>query len=1474
MLNPFTKIRYALPLMMLLFAGSFTARSQHYPVQVNTMITPPYSARLSDYVESGFDRVQVIINPLDMSLVSYKVKIKLIIESLDGRIRIQTDPNYLPPPLYLNGGVTEIITSYDVQSLFDANHLIFQKGITKNEYLVNKKLPENYYRIGFVLLDYNRSTMGGMANEVAVSNFGYTQAGIFLNDPPMLNMPLNAAKLTIFEPQQIVLQWTPRHRGSPNSAFSAEYVVKLYEVWNENYSAAAIVQTQMPIFENVTSDNRYIYGIADPMLIPGKKYVWTVQARDADGRDMFRNNGLSEAYMFTWGEACKLPAGITGAPVNGPGIELQWSTSAGHTDYDIQYRPAGSNVNWYEQNSLLTNANIYSLKYNTTYETRVRANCGTYSSEYTQPLTIKIPGEPERNFSCGAGNPLATITSTEPMTVLPAGIIFYAGGFRCEVIEAVPANGGFTGTCLVEVPFYGFAKVLHTFKGIRISNDLQMFSGKLVSVTDTAKNSALMQRIDEATQPAGSGLNNEQLAQNLNADTTIVVDGRIRTIEVNGQGEIVVTLRNGDTEIIEVEEGKKVIISDKDGEQYVVENGKVVKADDALAAKAAAASTPQQVANIDSVKALLPLVHFAPSENMQYGFDSLRYPALRGQYTINTVHDATYVLPYKAVATGASDMIDARLPRAGGFDAAALSFKINEVPVMAMPATRNNSRTVNVTPLMRGDEQVLEAVYTLTDTAGKKVSETLGALNVVAYDEQNIKLIIVPVGTSGNYIQGSINDQINKIYSQSVTQWDIVWMQPFENTTWDINGDEVFDDTDADDRMDYAPEMKALIKSYKDAQPADLEKQAVYVFLISGSHMSDLKGYMPFNKQFAFVFTKGMNDAGAIAHNISHEIAHGTFNLRHTFSPENTWFQSEGTTDNLMDYSHEPKPNNLNKYQWDLIHNPASALFSWLEDEGEGESQLWSDPVCVQKFLELYRYCYVKQQKLVFPQDGYPYFGHFAKNLKLLDGNTYEKVHVTVRQDLGTVPIKLTSQMQGGINTYFWGKVLEIFNNNKNPEFLNYLYPPADVWDKQMTLIASQIAAATTIKDALNLLSAMPLSEYNRLSFSAISKSIEFLSSKFLMTEDYIGCINDEEIIIALIKSCENNFEKKKALLLALSKGNTLNRFVAHLDGENLKKFVIDVAKYTNEVLPPNMHEITQDRFNSMGAIYSHLFDWKETLGPDVIFESDNAVLSGDFVITTKNDWMAIFQDAQYLMRIEPFEYIGIMADDAIAYLPELVKPKETIVMMPAFLFHWLLTQKEREQTMKDFSTMLDLGISVVTFGSYAAGKAITKVSIKSAEGMIVDFGIQAFINLLDGSSIQDAVNQVDYSNVFWSGASVNIDNSRVSMALGCVRAAYKGITSSSNTSMKQALIAGGGKCFEDLFLSMVSKGIVKVGDEIGEKYFILLREKIEVSPEFITKRLLKYGLNKYFILSLSDNSKINYQINKAINEYEQGETE
>ncbi|MFO8000376.1 MAG: hypothetical protein R6U46_03970, partial [Marinilabilia sp.] len=68
-----------------------------------------------------------------------------------------------------------------------------------------------------------------------------------------------------------------------------------------------------------------------------------------------------------------------------------------------------------------------------------------------------------------------------------------------------------------------------------------------------------------------------------------------------------------------------------------------------------------------------------------------------------------------------------------------------------------------------------------------------------------------------------------------------------------------------------------------------------------------------------------------------HELGHGAFNLRHTFSEEATHLIEEGRSDNLMDYG-RPPGTKLWKYQWDLIHDPEGVLFAWTEEKEEGES--------------------------------------------------------------------------------------------------------------------------------------------------------------------------------------------------------------------------------------------------------------------------------------------------------------------------------------------------------------------------------------------------------------------------------------------------------------------------------------------------------------------------------------------------------
>jgi len=136
--------------------------------------------------------------------------------------------------------------------------------------------------------------------------------------------------------------------------------------------------------------------------------------------------------------------------------------------------------------------------------------------------------------------------------------------------------------------------------------------------------------------------------------------------------------------------------------------------------------------------------------------------------------------------------------------------------------------------------------------------------------------------------------------------------------------------------------MRALIRAFKKANHT--ENNAVYVFLVNlPCSDASLMGFMPFSKQFGFVFvpTTG-TDAATLSRTIAHEVAHGTFNLRHTFSPENPYNLPQGITDNLMDYpsTSSGQATALFKYQWDLIHNPQRVWFSWLQEEGEGEMGL------------------------------------------------------------------------------------------------------------------------------------------------------------------------------------------------------------------------------------------------------------------------------------------------------------------------------------------------------------------------------------------------------------------------------------------------------------------------------------------------------------------------------------------------------
>ena len=556
------------------------------------------------------------------------------------------------------------------------------------------------------------------------------------------------------------------------------------------------------------------------------------------------------------------------------------------------------------------------------------------------------------------------------------------------------------------------------------------------------------------------------------------------------------------------------------------------------------------------------------------------------------------------------------------------------------------------------------------------------------------------------------------------------------------------------------------------------------------------------------------------------------------------------------------------KHQWKLAQDPQNILFAWAQKEEEGEAQLYSDLICTQKFIEQFRWAYVNNKKLEYKADGYPWFGHFAKNM-MLDGTTFEKITVEVKQNLSFIPSKTSYKQISNRAVFNYGKVLSITTQDKFIEAEKYLFPTKEDWKIQIKGVIEKVKSNLELKELIKILAIIPASEFSQLNSSQVRLCMQKLSSKDFMMKDYVSCINDEEIILNIVRSCEGNIEKQKALIAALKEPKAINRILNHLDGNNLQEFVFKSAKYYSNVEQPNLNEIQRQYFNFKGQIYTKVFDWNETIGPNIIFESDNLINTSEFKISTKYDFLSIFQDDEYLMKIGAFEYVSLSTEDALPYLPSDYVVGESVMLIPAFLFHYILGEKEFDQVLKDITTLADIGITVATMGTYAAGKTAVVIASKSVQGAIIDFGIQAFFLMLDGKTWNEAVADVDYANVAWAAASIHISQSKMTYALNCIRNGYRGALSAESKDLRGALMAAGKDCLSDFIITYISsKSVSKTN-----KYTKIILNKLTTKPAFVTKRLLKYGFSSSIIENLKNGitkSSIKKIIDNTIKEYEQ----
>lgn len=570
-------VRRIFALVLLIATCIIKTQAQTYPVQVNAQVMAPYSPYLSDYTAVGAQKLIVNFLLNDPTLTEYRGKLRITIEGVG--ITIRTKQSFIPlQPLVLpGGGIPLQVFGEDIEEYLNPTNLDFA-GISKSQYEKGAKLPEGVYRLTVEVLDYNRGTL--------VSNKGTAVAWIILNDPPLLNLPRNDTKAKIIDPVNIAFTWTPRHTGSPNSAFTTEYLFKLVEIWPATRNPYDAFLSQQPLYEINTSSTQIIYGPAEPALIPGRKYAWQVQAKDIEDRDLFKNQGKSEVYVFQFGDELGTPANFRQDGGNSSVINLRWEPAPDGTipqQYRVRYRKKSDKDRgvWYESVTDQQWIAIPSLQPDTEYEMQIRAEAKPQYSEYSTLQTLRTDVKGTAEYTCGANEVINPVTNANLLLALTAGEVITIRNFKLLITQVTGSGGNYTGTGWLKVPWFNGAGIKVNFSG-PVNTDRQLL-GSFESVYNQGSPAA--QAIDDANN---IGKDTNQFFEKKDSAATVTSDytipGTIDSIYVSEDGKIVVVDTEGNESTYDQKKDEKTgkvkdtVIADSAGNSYTVgKDGKVTK---------------------------------------------------------------------------------------------------------------------------------------------------------------------------------------------------------------------------------------------------------------------------------------------------------------------------------------------------------------------------------------------------------------------------------------------------------------------------------------------------------------------------------------------------------------------------------------------------------------------------------------------------------------------------------------------------------------------------------------------------------------------------------------------------------------------------------------------------------------------------------------------------------------------------------
>lgn len=927
--------RYLLSLLLVI-AAQLSTHAQRYPVTASTQIVPPYSVYLPDYAVPGSDKLRVILVQNDLTQPSYDVRLQMTVEQ-NGVLIMRTAAQFNPKPLRLSPGIPTIIGGSELTDYLNSANIEFSGGFSREQYERTRSLPEGAYRITFTAFDYRRS-------KVQVSNAG---ANIFFfrkSEPPLLNLPICGSRVEKRDPQFVTFSWSNRNTPDPLGGVT-DYVFSLYEIKPAGSNPDYIVRSVRPIFTTTTQNSTIVYGPGEPQLTDSMQYVWTVQAKDRDGRDMFSNQGLSKSCTFTYlgnnpfaQNGIPKPA-LAGASTGQRNIRLSWPLADAVykvEGYRLQYRAAAKdNVEFDWATVEIPNDSVYvlnSLEPAQKYEARLQWKITGFYGPYSEKVTITT--DSAKKFTCSDGGEAPQFSNTKPAPTLFITNIVRIGNYEVLLTDVKGSNGTFSGKGRVVTLGLGLGMLVE-FKNITVNTDLVVIRGEMSAVTDGI-DKFIETKLEE--QHGGNDVGKTVTGElGVNFTTRLHIFSA-KDIKVDlDNGSITLTdSQSGATETISyASQGKKlpVVIEDVSGNLYkVTPDGKVT-------------AIGQRDSSIGSAEALNKLqldkgkVVFSVYDDARYAFDRWKdnyaqIPVLAERY--EALADGKYHVSAKAIVPVEEDKVIATLEGAAT-DIDPDKVKFVSGAGIVFPRERNgNTYTITLTGGPESDAQEIFAVYPKED----KSYISMGKLLVASYKAIAKRVVLIPVGKSAPSPEGTLKDAVSKLlddtYGKIGMQFEVEVDESFRyNKSWDKNGDSLLQDSkSAFLSNEFTGEEKALKKAYTKEHKTNDE--SIYFFLIheAAAKDADLSGKMPRESQFGFIFTDGASDK-LIARTVAHETGHGAYTLEHTFSTNIGL--PKGQTMNLMDYSEGTE---LIKYQWDVVHDPGHVWGAFEDDEASENAHL------------------------------------------------------------------------------------------------------------------------------------------------------------------------------------------------------------------------------------------------------------------------------------------------------------------------------------------------------------------------------------------------------------------------------------------------------------------------------------------------------------------------------------------------------